>query len=137
MLLIKSLGIWFLLAALAIINGLIRNLFILPVFGEQTAHVAGTIIFLLIQFIVIYFFIRKTSITEVKELIMIGVFWFFLTIIFEFVFGHYVMNQPWDKLLADYNIFKRRLWSLVLLNNLAAPFICGKLLINKKLPLIE
>lgn len=131
MLLIKALGIWFLLAALAVVNGAIRIFLILPVLGEQSAHVAGTIIFLIIQFIVIYIFIKKTSVTSIKELISIGLLWLLLTIAFEFVFGHYVMNHSWEKLFADYNILKGRLWSLVLLNNIAAPLICGRLLLNK------
>jgi hypothetical protein len=132
MVLIKALGIWFLLAVLAILNGTIRTFLILPALGEQAAHVAGTIIFLLLQFIVIYFFIKKSSITGTKELILIGLFWLLLTIAFEFVFGHYVMKHSWEKLLADYNIFKGRIWSLVLLNNLAAPLICGRILVKKK-----
>lgn len=132
MLLLKALGIWFLLAALAIFNGAIRTLFILPAFGEQTAHVIGTLIFLLFQFIVIYFFIRKASITETSELIKIGVFWVIISIIFEFIFGHFVMGHSWEKLFADYNILKARLWSLVLLNNLAAPLITGKYFLPNK-----
>ena len=132
MVLIKALGIWFLLAVLAIINGTIRTFLILPALGEQAAHVAGTIIFLLLQFIVIYFFIKKSSITGTKELISIGLFWLLLTIAFEFIFGHYVMNTPWEKLFADYNFLKGRLWILVLLNNLIAPLICSKYLLREK-----
>ncbi|MEJ2616564.1 MAG: hypothetical protein P8Z35_16530 [Ignavibacteriaceae bacterium] len=133
MLLLKALGIWFLLAVLAVINGTIRTFLILPALGEQAAHVAGTIIFLLLQFTVIYFFIKKSSLKRMKELISIGLFWLFLTIAFEFIFGHYVMNHSWEKLLADYNILKGRLWILVLLNNLIAPLICGKYLLRKKI----
>ena len=132
MYLLKALGIWFLLAMLAIINGTIRTLYILPALGEQTAHVVGTIIFLLLQFLIIYYFIRKTSISETRKLITVGIFWILITILFEFIFGHYVMNHSWKKLFADYNILNGRLWSLVLLNNLIAPLICGKVLFSSK-----
>ena len=133
MLLFKALGVWILLATLAIINGTIRTFLILPALGEQAAHVTGTVIYLLLQFAVIYFFIKKNSIIGMKELISIGLFWLFLTIAFEFIFGHYVMNHPWEKLFADYNILKGRLWILVLLNNLIAPLICGKYLMRKEM----
>lgn len=132
MILLKALGIWFLLAALAIINGTIRTFLILPLSGEQTAHVTGTIIFLIIQFTVIWFFIKKTSINKTSELIKIGLFWILLTVIFEFIFGHFAMGHSWEKLFADYNILNGRLWSLVLLNNLAAPIISGRYLSAKK-----
>lgn len=37
------------------------------------------------------------------------------------------MINPWEKLLADYNIFAGRLWILVLLNNLLAPLLAFKI----------
>jgi hypothetical protein len=68
------------------------------------------------------------KITETKVLLSIGVFWFFITVIFEFVFGHFVMGHTWHKLFADYNLLNGRLWVLVLLNNIAAPLIGGKII---------
>jgi hypothetical protein len=105
-----------------------RNGILLPQFGEQTAHQIGTVLYLIVQFIVIFIFIKKLKIKEIKPLLSIGIFWVVLTIIFEFVFGHYVVGHPWQKLFADYNIFNGRLWVLVLINNLAAPLISGKII---------
>jgi hypothetical protein len=68
------------------------------------------------------------KITETRTLLSIGIFWVVLTIIFEFVFGHYVMGHSWQKLFADYNIFNGRLWILVLINNITAPLISGRII---------
>jgi hypothetical protein len=125
---LKSLGIWFTLAVSAIVVAIFRNDILLPQLGEQTAHQIGTVLYLIVQFIVIFIFIKKLKIKEIKTLLSIGLFWFVLTIIFEFVFGHYVVGHPWQKLFADYNIFNGRLWVLVLINNLAAPLISGKII---------
>jgi len=125
---LKSLGIWFTLAVSAIVVAIFRNGILLPQFGEQTAHQIGTVLYLIVQFIVIFIFIKKLKIKETKTLLGIGIFWIVLTIIFEFVFGHYVAGHPWQKLFADYNIFNGRLWVLVLTNNLAAPLISGKII---------
>jgi hypothetical protein len=38
------------------------------------------------------------------------------------------MGHPWQKLFADYNIFNGRLWLLVLINNISAPLISGKII---------
>jgi hypothetical protein len=46
-----------------------------------------------------------------------------LTVLFEFVFGHYVLGNSWDVLLADYRIWQGRLWSLVLISEAIAPVI--------------
>jgi len=119
------------LVVLAILNGIFRNYIIFPKTGESTAHIIGTIIFLILQFFVTYFFIKSVSERTIKKLLMIGIFWLTLTVFFEFIFGHYVMNHPWEKLLADYNIFRGRLWSLVLFNTLLSPLVCGKMIKNK------
>ncbi len=128
MLYFKSFGIWLILAVSAILVATFRVGLLLPQFGEQTAHQLGTILYLIVQFIIIYLFIQKLKIKDVKTLLRIGFFWVVITIIFEFVFGHYVMNHSWQKLFADYNLFTGRLWVLVLLNNIFAPLISGKII---------
>jgi len=55
------------------------------------------------------------------DLLLIGALWLTLTVAFEFGFGHYVMGHSWRYLLADYNILKGRLWSLVLLVTFVSP----------------
>lgn len=125
---INALIPWVALVILAIINGTIRQKVLLPKVGEQKAHVIGTITFILVQFFVIYFYIQLNSITETSTLLILSMYWIVLTVLFEFVFGHYVMKHPWEKLFADYNILKGRLWILVLINNLVAPLISGRLL---------
>ena len=53
--------------------------------------------------------------------IYVGLAWLIFTILFEFIAGHYVFGNPWEKLIRDYNLFEGRIWSLVLLPILAAP----------------
>ena len=52
---------------------------------------------------------------------MVGTVWVALTVAFEFVAGHYVFGNSWERLIADYNVFRGRIWILVLLMNLFAP----------------
>jgi hypothetical protein len=128
MLYLKLLGIWFILAISAIVVATFRVGVLMPQFGEQTAHQLGTILYLIVQFIIIYLFIKKIKIREAKTLLGIGLLWVFITMIFEFIFGHYVMGHSWQKLFADYNLFSGRLWVLVLINNVVAPLISGKII---------
>ena len=125
---IKSFGIWIVLAIAAILVATFRVEVFLPSLGEQTAHKLGTILYLVVQFVIIYLFIKKMKIKEPKTLLGIGIFWIVITIIFEFVFGHFVMGHSWQKLFADYNLFNGRLWILVFINNLIAPLISRKIL---------
>jgi hypothetical protein len=128
---LKAFGIWIILAVSAILVATFRNGVLLPQFGEQTAHQIGTLLFLIVQFLIIYFFIKQVKLREIKKAVLIGIFWLILTVCFEFLFGHYVIGHPWEKLFADYNIFKGRIWVLVLINNVVAPFISSNLIKNK------
>lgn len=127
---LKAFVMWLILAIAAIILAIFRNGVILPSLGEQTAHQLGTLIFLLVQFSIIFFYIKLSKLKETETALSIGIFWLILTIIFEFLFGHYVIGRPWEKLFADYNILKGRLWVLVLINNVVAPILSSKLIKN-------
>ena len=128
---LKAFGIWFILAVSAILVATFRNEVLLPQFGEQTAHQIGTLLFLIVQFLIIYLFIKRDKLKEIRTALLIGIFWLILTIIFEFLFGHYVIGHPWEKLFADYNILRGRIWVLVLINNVVAPLISSKLIKDK------
>jgi hypothetical protein len=51
----------------------------------------------------------------------IGLVWLGATLTFEFIAGHYLFRNPWQKILADYNPLEGRLWLLVPIVTLVAP----------------
>ncbi|MCA9386864.1 hypothetical protein KC669_02400 [Candidatus Dojkabacteria bacterium] len=117
---------WALVIPLAILNGLIREKVYRKYLSDLRSHQLSTFVFILILFIytkLLLLLINKDISTI--TLWSYGALWLFLTIIFEFVFGHYLMKHPWKKLLHDYNIFKGRLWILVLVTILVAPALLG------------
>ncbi len=124
-----ALGMWLIFSVAAILNGLFRNLFITPGVDEHVGHIISTIIFIIVILIGTYIFINSLKMDySTTNLLLIGAFWLILTILFEFVFGHYVAGHPWSKLLADYNILKGRVWILVLLTTYIAPLLVGSVL---------
>lgn len=112
------LGLWFLywlpLIPIAIANGVLREFTFGKRLSETRTHQLGTLMALV--FFTLYFWIisHVWKIPSYGEALKAGAFWVLLTILFEFLFGHYVMKQPWSRLLADYDITKGRLWVLVL-----------------------
>jgi len=123
----KAIGIWFLLAVLAIINGVARNAYVSPHVGEYAGHVISSIVFSVVIFIVTFLFIRVFGFSDASRFILLGALWTLMTVGFEFIFGHYVAGHPWSKLFADYNIFKGRIWILVLLATFISPYLAAKL----------
>jgi len=113
------------MAAIGIINGTFRVLFLQKFFSLQMAHIISSVSGIILIQAVIYFFLRRKDL-PVKKLLLMGVIWLGLTVLFEFGFGHFVMGHSWEKLLADYNLFQGRIWSLVLLSVLLGPLIWGR-----------
>lgn len=131
-----ALGIWFIFVIVAILNGAFRNLFLEPKIGEYAGHVISTIILVCVILIVTYLFVANLKIDYTRtDLLLIGAFWLILTILFEFVFFHYIMGESWNTLLANYNILKGRLFPLILLTEFIAPLLFGSILQKKVLRL--
>jgi hypothetical protein len=63
------------------------------------------------------------SMASSGQALVIGAMWLVMTIVFEFVFGHYGMGHPWSRLWRDYNLLKGRLWVLVLIWTAVAPYV--------------
>jgi uncharacterized membrane protein YhaH (DUF805 family) len=58
-----------------------------------------------------------------REALLVGGIWVVMTIPFEFMFGHYVMEHSWSRLFYDYNLLQGRVWVLVLVWTFLALYI--------------
>jgi hypothetical protein len=127
MLFLKAFGVWLGMLVAAFLNGALREVLIVRLVGEQVGHVIS--VFLLSGAIVgiTSVFVKALGPVPASTLLGIGLFWLVLSLLFEFGFFHYVMHEPWEKLLADYNLFRGRLLILVWLTTLFSPLICGML----------
>lgn len=126
-----ALAVWPLFLVTAVTLGAIREGVIAPALGEQAAHVIGTLLFIAAMLAIMWVFVRKIgSLVQRIDLWLIGVMWTVMTVCFEFGFFHFVAGVPWEKLLADYNVFAGRLWVLVLLTTLCGPAFVGRLCVR-------
>lgn len=117
-----ALSVWPLFLGSAVTLGAVREKVIAPSVGEQTAHVIGTLLFIAAMLAIMRVFVGRISgSVQRNELWLIGVMWTAMTVCFEFGFFHFVAGVPWEKLLADYNLFAGRLWVMVLLTTLCGP----------------
>lgn len=98
---------------LAILNGTVRDLLYLKKLGKEWAHRVSTISLLVLIMFFSIIFNNLGYISDKNESIVIGVWWFILTLAFEFIAGHYLFKKSWHELLENYKIFKGRLWILI------------------------
>ena len=114
---------WLGLAVVAIVNGALRVKGYAPYMSELSAHQVSTFIGIGLFGIFFWLLTGFFPLSSSRQALGIGVMWLVMTILFEFVFGHFVMGHSWTKLFADYNIFEGRLWILILLWTLFGPYI--------------
>lgn len=116
---------WLLLFAVMFANGAIRVLTLQPPLGEDRARQVASLSGVALVLIVSWLFVRRTPEARSSQLLWVGVAWLASTVAFEFGFGHFVSGQSWSALLADYNIMRGRLWSLILVSVCLSPWFWG------------
>lgn len=115
---------WFFLLILAIINGSIREGFYARKVGEKKAHQVSSTVFIVLIFVATYCLLKFFNLDySERDLWIVGGMWTLMTMLFEFLFGHYIMKHSWKTLFRDYNIFSGRVWILVLLAEFFAPIL--------------
>ena len=89
---------------IAILNAFARNLIYGPYMSELTAHQVSTVTG--VALILGYYWLlnNRWPIESMRQAQTIGVICILVTVAFEFLFGHYVMGNPWNRLLHDYNL---------------------------------
>lgn len=124
---LRALAIWLVMVVVAILNAGARVSFITPRFGEQAGHVTSTITGCIAFLVLIWGTLPWIRASERRDLMLVGSFWLGMTIAFEFLAGHYLFGNTWQRLIADYNILRGRVWVAVLLVTFFGPVWMGRL----------
>ena len=98
---------------IAIANGALREFTYGKHLSGLRAHQVSTLTAVIFFGVYVLALTRIWRLESAAQALAIGVIWVGLTVAFEFIFGHYVMGNPWSRLLSDYNIFTGRVWILV------------------------
>src|SRR5688572_7276154 len=93
-LLLPAAGFWLMLAGIATVAGILREVWLTPRLGELPAHQAGSLIVTTAFLVAIAGFVKRMRL-EPNEALVIGIAWLLLAIAFEFGFGRYVDGLPW------------------------------------------
>lgn len=119
---------WFVLLAVAMVNGALRESTYGKYVSELSAHQLSCVTGILLFALVIHQYVRRWPPASAREAWRIGIFWTLLTVAFEFLFFHYVGGHSWEALLANYDIASGRLWPLILVWVMVAPYVFYRIL---------
>jgi branched-subunit amino acid transport protein AzlD len=119
------LGLWVVMAIVAILNGVFREIVLIPRVGDYIGHVLSTGLLLTAILVLSFAYFHRTPIEYTRpELFAIGILWALLTVGFEFLVG-YVEGTPVSVTLAQYNLFAGQVWIVVPLTLLLSPLLFG------------
>ena len=124
---LKYLTAWFLMLLVSIVNGAVRDFTYGQHMDELTAHQLSTVSGILLLSIIIWGYVRLYRPSSGQEAVLIGLLWMGLIVAFEFLFFHYVGGHSWSELFANYNIFKGRVWVVILAWVAIAPYVFFRL----------
>lgn len=113
--LIRYLLTWLLLFFAGFVNGTIREFVYKQYVGELAAHQISTVTLILFITLIVWLVYHRLPLENYTQCVAIGLMWMLMTAAWEFIFGHYVMGHPWEKLLHDYNLREGRVWVFVLI----------------------
>jgi hypothetical protein len=121
----KATVAWLFLFMVMFANGAIRVLVLQPELGEDLARQLASLSGVGLVLLVSWMFVRASPSAKPAQLLWVGVAWLCATVAFEFSFGRFVSGLSWQTLLADYNVLRGRLWSLILVSVCLGPWLCG------------
>ena len=110
---VKSLLIWLGITPLAILNGALREYFLIPMLGTLALSISGVILMLCI-FAISYVFIPRLGTGNKQTYIKMGLVWVLATLVFETLLG-IVVGTPFHEMLQAYNIFTGNVWLFVVI----------------------
>ena len=103
---------WLGMAALAVANGVFRELFLAPRYASDTAYQLSTALLLAILALYFWLLFKTWPLTSRGQAWGLGVVWLLLTVAFEFALG-LIGGLTWPELLAQYHLANGVLWMLV------------------------
>jgi len=129
-----ALGYWFLLLFVAFALGALRELVLVPLLGPHNAYLIGTLAVVIVFLGIMVLFVRRMqSQFSARDFWLVGLCWLLMTVSFECLFFHYLAGQPWEELLANYNLAAGRVWVFVLLTVFLGPPVIHKILPRRAL----
>ena len=117
----RAIVVWFAVLALAVINGGVREAWLIPRLGPGLGRALSTVSLCGLVLLVTWLTIGWIRPATAGNTLGVGVLWLVLTLAFEFGAGHYLFHKPWAVLLEDYDVSRGRIWLAVLVVVLLAP----------------
>jgi hypothetical protein len=124
---LKVLGLWGLLAALGVLNGILRVSLLSPLLGQALALPLSGITLSLLILLLVWATLPWLGALRAAQYWLVGGLWLLLTLLFESAVGRLVGGKSWAALLEAYDVTEGNLWLLVLLSIVCSPWLAARM----------
>jgi hypothetical protein len=123
---LRSVSAWALIALVESIHGTLRVLWLQPRVGElrsrQIAFVTGSLLIVAVAALTVKWIGARSR----RELLLVGLLWAGLMLLFELSLGRLAAGYSWDRIAADYDPRRGGLMAFGLLLVAAAPWLAAR-----------
>jgi hypothetical protein len=123
----KTGAIWFVIAALAVGNGVFRESILVPGIGHNLALPLSGITLSVIVFVMTYLSFSFFGQQSVWGYVLMGIQWVVMTLLFEFGLGYYLLEKPVSEILNVFDIVNGNFFLIVLAVTLLSPILVAKI----------
>ena len=122
----KAFVLWLVILPVAIGNGILRELVLIPALGRPIGLTASGIALSLLILGIALLGAPWYGALHARKYWHIGALWLALTVAFEFGFGRLVQHETWDELLHAYTFSGGNIWPAVLVMVFIAPRLAAR-----------
>ena len=97
-------GVWLIMMLAETVHGILRAFFLVPMVGDRASRQIGVPVGSLLILILAFLFAKWIQAKSFKAQLGIGLFWVFLTVLFEILVGRLVPDLPWSRIVEDYDL---------------------------------
>ncbi|MBN7795892.1 hypothetical protein [Parahaliea mediterranea] len=123
---LRALVAWLAIAALAIVNGLLREAILIPSLGDAPGLALSGILLCCIILALSYLLLPWLGARRPVQWLLIGISWLLLTLTFETAVG-LLQGKSLAVILENYDFKDGNIWPVVLLVTAAAPWWAARL----------
>ena len=121
-----SFGLWMAFLGIAMANGAVGDLLLARFISPYGIHLYKTGVAVLALIILARLYAQKVRPTRwLQDALECSFIWVILTLSFEFLVGHYLLNNPWAVIIQEYHLAEGRWWVLVPTTEFIAPLFLG------------
>ncbi len=122
----KAIGIWLIIVIAAIFNGLLREKLLTSLIGARFALPVSGLLLSLLVLLVAFIFVPFLNYQQPGIYFVVGILWVALTLAFELLFGHFVLQKSWQEIFRVFDLRNGDLFVVVLLITAFSPWLAAK-----------